>query len=835
MTNDSGNIPQEAASAASPKSSEALLGLVESLPGIAFRRVLSSSGTVTYPFFYSGLSSTLGYEPDEMSVSSNGALECIHWADCEGYLARMHQSVDAMVPYHDEFRCITADGLVCWLAGMMHPVALPDGSVAWDAMMLDITDRMRAEQQLSVIMGNAALGLLMVSDTGMIDFANTATESLFGYPSSGLVGLSIWRLLADPTLLGGFSGEAGSGKTREVIGQRYDGTTFDCEITLSEAMADGRRFFIGIVRDVTGTKVTEARLREAQDRMSNIAENIQGIVFQVVRTPEGQDRYPYVSDGTVRVMGVEADYFMRRGGNFTDFMTVANSAILEEAIVKSMRSMSVLEIDINLLPPLGRSVWLRIVATPRRLPMGVVAWDGVAMDITARKVAEDEIKFLAYNDPMTGLGNRRQFSEHFTTVAADAAEHGTSLAVLCIGFDRFTVINASMGHATGDRVLQAAAHRLVESLTGEDVLCRAGGDRFLLLTEIDPQGPDVDDIAAAILARFETPLSVEGRDFDLSLSVGIAVFPAHGETADTIIMHAEGALQRAKLQGAGSYQVFTTEMGQRTQSMLTIQQRLRRALDNEEFVAYFQPQVESGTRKLVGTEALVRWNSPEHGLVMPGQFIDVAEEYGLIEHLCEQVLRDACRWTKRWLDKGLPAVSVAVNISGRQFHNSRLLLSTVDTALQESGLPTQYLELELTESSAMTDPESAIKVVRLLAERGIHCSIDDFGTGYSSLSVLKRFPITKLKIDRSFVTDVTTDSNDAAIVGAIIAMAEALNLKVVAEGIETADHHNYLHTLGCYSLQGFYFSRPLTGAAMENLLTDGGPLPLASPSAPILN
>ncbi len=803
--------------------------LVSGLPGIVLQRRMATDGTITYPSFSAGLSSTLGYAPEEMKVSASGALECIHWADRDGYLSRLHQSAATMTAYSDEFRCITIDGLVCWLSGAMRPRRAEDGSIVWDGVLLDITDRMRAEQQLSLIMGNAAVGMIMLTDTGMIDFANAATEKLFGYPPAELVGMSVWRLLADPTLLAGFSGESAGDKTREVVAQRQDGTTFDCEITLSETLSEGRRFFVGIVRDVTGNKLTEARLRETENRLSNIADNIQGIVFQWARTADGRDRYTFVSDGSFKVLGVDPEYFEKRGGNFFDFMTVAHQAVLNEAIVQSIRTMSVLEIDISLMPPLGREVWLRMVANPRRMPLGVVIWDGVAMDITSRKAAEDEIKFLAYNDPLTGLGNRRMFSEYFSRLQSHPDHDQQNWAVLCIGFDRFTVINASMGHSTGDRVLKAAAARLQESMGEFDILCRSGGDRFLMMTPLQADSPDVEELALSILARFEHPLNVEDRDFDLSLSVGVAQYPTHGDTAEQIIMHAEGALQRAKLQGAGSYQIFTTEMGQRTQSMLTMQQRLRRALDNEEFVAYFQPQVAAGTSKLVGCEALVRWNSPEHGMVMPGQFIDVAEEYGLIEHLCEQVLRDSCRWTKRWLDMKLPAVSVAVNISGRQFHNTRLLLSTVDQALEESGIPPEYLELELTESSAMTDPESAIKVVRLLAGRGINCSIDDFGTGYSSLSVLKRFPITKLKIDRSFVTDVTTDSNDAAIVGAIVAMAEALNLKVVAEGIETREHHNYLHALGCYSLQGYFFSRPLTGEAMEHLLIAGGTLPLPSP------
>jgi EAL domain-containing protein (putative c-di-GMP-specific phosphodiesterase class I) len=259
--------------------------------------------------------------------------------------------------------------------------------------------------------------------------------------------------------------------------------------------------------------------------------------------------------------------------------------------------------------------------------------------------------------------------------------------------------------------------------------------------------------------------------------------------------------------------------------MLTMQNRLRRALDRQEFVAFFQPQVDVITGEITGCEALARWISQDEGLIPPGKFIPVAEEYGLIDAICVQVLADACRWSAEWRKRGLPSPTVAVNISGRQFHNSRQLIQIVEDSLNSFDIAPENLELELTESSAMNDPENAINVVNLFRQRGVSCSIDDFGTGYSSLSVLKRFPIRKLKIDRSFVMDVTTDSNDAAIVQAIIAMAHALNLKVVAEGVETMEHLEFLSSVGCDSIQGYLFSRPLPGEEMAAMLGAGKPQP----------
>jgi EAL domain-containing protein (putative c-di-GMP-specific phosphodiesterase class I) len=331
----------------------------------------------------------------------------------------------------------------------------------------------------------------------------------------------------------------------------------------------------------------------------------------------------------------------------------------------------------------------------------------------------------------------------------------------------------------------------------------------------------------AVVACYSQPLSLMGDEFDLTASIGYSILPRDGDDPETLVKHADTALMRAKAQGPGTVREFTEEMNERVVKTLALQNRIRRALEHDEFLPFFQPQVDLASGEIVGMEALARWISPELGMVSPVEFIPVAEEYGLIDPLCDQILRAACRLNKGWQDAGLPAVPVAVNISGRQFQNARRLLHTVEAVLAETGLEPRYLELELTESSAMRDPENAIAVVGQFRDRGIACSIDDFGTGYSSLSVLKRFPIQKLKIDRSFVSDVTTDANDAAIVKAILAMAHALRLKVVAEGVETQDHLDFLRDAACDQMQGYLFSKPLAAADMEAMFRAGRRLRLA--------
>lgn len=819
---------------------EERLGTVAAnLPGIVFQRVMQSDESVYYPFFSSGVRDILGYEPEDMRVTRDGCLDCIHWADRDGYMERMRASARDLTPYAEEVRAISRDGTVKWLSGTLRPDRMPSGDIIWDGVLIDVSDRMRAEHRLEMIMDHAADCIVTIGEESRIESVNAAVTGVFGYSPDELVGQDVAILMPeshrphhatyiDRYLTTGESKMLARG-ARELVGLHKTGYEFPIELALSEVLSDGRRLFVAIIRDIGERKRTEARLHETEQRLLNIADNISGIVFQWSLDSAGSLTFSYASEGARTVLGVDPAALIGDGRQFLDLMEPSERASFTASLRQSAEHLEAVERDVKLVNQKGEPCWLRVLARPRYQAEGAVVWEGVALDVTDRKRAEERLMFLAYYDPLTGLGNRALFNDQFGRASQAARDSDAWVAILSLGLDRFSIVNATLGHTTGDKVLVAAAQRLQEVVGMGDVLCRSGGDRFLIMLSGVTSDTEIEETIRAIQNRFEAPLEVEGQEFDLSVSVGGARFPIDGADNDTLIMNADAALHRAKAQGPGSMVLFSAEMGQRASQMLTMQHRLRRALDNEEFVAYFQPQVETRSGRIVGMEALVRWISPEHGLIPPGDFIDIAEEYGLIDAMCEQVLRDSCRWNRRWQDLGLCNVPIAVNISGRQFHNTRLLLNMVDSALREFSLNPKYLELELTESSAMSDPENAINVVRLLDERGIASAIDDFGTGYSSLSVLKRFPIRKLKIDRSFINDVTTDPGDAAIVCAMIAMANALNLKVVAEGVETQDQLDFLHGVGCDTLQGYYLSRPIPGDAVERLFRENKPMPVPSP------
>lgn len=813
---------------------ERLGSLAANMPGIIFQRVMQPDGTLYYPFFSAGVRDLLGYDPEDMRLARDGCLDAIHWADRDRYMAALRRSAADLCVYTEEFRAIAANGEVKWLSGTARPERMPNGDVLWDGVLIDVTDRMRAEQRLEMIMDHAADCIITIGDSGLIETVNAATSSTFGYAEEELIGRNV-SILMPPAhrdrhqgyirrYIGTGEGTILGTGARELEGLRKSGEVFPIELSLSEVLSEGRRVFIAVLRDITTRKATERALHETEQRLRTIADNINGMVFQRVLRSDGSVAYTYVNEGAKKIAGIDPEEMMADGSIFLDRLNADDRAAFVEALGRSQRTMEPVELDVRVTHRSGEERWLRSWSRPRRMDDGEIAWDGVALDVTDRKRAEERLMFLAYYDPMTGLGNRTLFLERFHRARAQATRTQSWIGFLSMGLDRFSIINATLGHSVGDKVLKAVAERLGGSCGHNDVLCRAGGDRFMVLLPGVATLADVFEAVERIQTAFGQPIVVDGQEFDLTLSIGASIYPRDGDSAETLIMHADAALNRAKAQGPASFQLFNEEMGQRAVQTLAMQARLRRAIENEEFVAFFQPQVDVRTGAFVGMEALARWISPDRGLVPPGDFIPVAEEFGLIDAICDQVLNDACRWTKRWHDAGLPQVPVAVNISGRQFHNSRRLMQTVEDALAATGLDPCFLELELTESSAMTDPENAIAVVRKLRDRGVASSIDDFGTGYSSLSVLKRFPIRKLKIDRSFVRDVTTDTNDAAIVCAMIAMANALNLKVVAEGVETEDHLDFLHGVGCDSIQGFLVARPLPAGEMEDLFRKGPPL-----------
>lgn len=429
------------------------------------------------------------------------------------------------------------------------------------------------------------------------------------------------------------------------------------------------------------------------------------------------------------------------------------------------------------------------------------------MAVMQRRV-EETIRHQASHDPLTGLANRLLFNERLSLALANAHQRGEILGVAFLDLDSFKTINDTLGHAIGDLLLQRVAARLTECLALGDSISRWGGDEFTFLLSHISSGEDAAQICQKILNALSVPFELDGTEFYVKASLGIALAPYDGQDAESLLKNADAAMHRAKQEGRNNYQLYVPSIGDRAQERLILETNLHKALEREEFCLHYQPQVELKTDKIVGMESLIRWQHPELGLVPPNQFIPLAEETGLICEIGEWVLREACTQNRAWQQAGLPPISIAVNLSVRQLRQKDLL-TAIAGILQETNLDPRYLELEITESIAMHDLCHTLSVLKELQKMGIQIAMDDFGTGYSSLSSLKHFPLDKLKIDKSFIRDLTSDPEDAAIIKVVVALGQGLNMEVIAEGVETLAQLQFLRSLDCYGVQGYLFSKPL--------------------------
>jgi len=419
--------------------------------------------------------------------------------------------------------------------------------------------------------------------------------------------------------------------------------------------------------------------------------------------------------------------------------------------------------------------------------------------------ANAALQHQATHDALTGLPNRLLFIDRLGREIAHAERDGHLFAVLVVDLDRFKIINDTLGHGPGDQLLIEVARRLSSATRSADTVARTGGDEFLLLLTDIREAPDAAVIAAKIVSELDKSVSISGAEVHTSASIGIGVYPADGSDSDTLVAHADEAMYFAKQAGRNSFQFFSPGMSVFSRERLDLESELRRALPMRQFEVHYQPKVDVATGRMNSVEALLRWRHPTRGLVGPLEFIPIAEETGLMLCIGEWVLREACRQARQWQREGLPFLRIAVNISPIHFRQSKFL-EIVRSALLDNDLEPQYLEIELTETTVMDHAENSVSILEELSRMGVIVSIDDFGTGYSSMSYLRRFPIDKLKIDRSFIHDMTTNSDAASIVKAIISLAHSLRLKVVAEGVETAEQLEQLRDLGCDQFQGFYRS-----------------------------
>ncbi|MGE5413693.1 MAG: EAL domain-containing protein [Syntrophomonadaceae bacterium] len=578
--------------------------------------------------------------------------------------------------------------------------------------------------------------------------------------------------------------------------------------------ADGRPVrSIGTVADVSGRRQIEEALRLSERRYRALFErNLAGVYRS---TMEG--RILDCNEAFARIFGYGSREEVLRQAAWDLYIRPDDR---KAALAKLVERQNLTNYELCLKRKDGSTVWVLQNENLSEGPDGLLSViEGTIIDISERKRAEEQVKHLAFHDPLTNLPNRLLFNDRLTLAVAQAHRHAQRLAVLFLDLDRFKIINDSLGHSVGDELLRQLAERIQEHVREGDTVARLGGDEFTLLVPGITADEDAAKIARKICDAIHDPFWIDGRELFVTTSVGVSVYPADGHDAETLVRNADSAMYRAKEQGRDNYQLYTPAMNARAVERLSLESRLRQAVAHDELELHFQPFIDLKTAELLGAEALLRWRHPELGLIPPGEFIPIAELSGLIVPIGEWVLKTACAEARKWHEKGFPELTVSVNLSSRQFQHTDLV-SQVTQALGETGLEPNKLDLEITESNAMQNAEHSINTLWGLKKQGVRISMDDFGTGYSSLNYLKRFPIDRIKLDQSFVRDLPSDKDDAAIAMAVIAMGRSLELEVIAEGVETEEQLAFLKGHQCDQLQGFLLSKPLAADDFDRFLDE---------------
>jgi diguanylate cyclase (GGDEF)-like protein/PAS domain S-box-containing protein len=676
----------------------------------------------------------------------------------------------------------------------------------------------------TVALEAAANGVVITDFQGRIKWVNNAFTTMTGYSREEVVGKNP-RLLKSGKQSKAYYADlwstisAGKVWRGEIVNRRKDGTTYSEEMTITPVTQGHSKKaetqFIAIKQDISRRKEAEKELRLAEFSLEHASDNI--------FWSDSQGRFVYVNEAACRALGYSREELLslsipdlnprfRKEGDWPAFwqeLKRQGSITFEGQNTTKQGQVFPAEVTANYLEFNGREYSFAFVR-----------------DITERKVAEERIRFLAYSDALTGLPNRRLLQDRLTQALASARRQKGRVAVLFLDLDKFKNINDSLGHAVGDLLLQEVAGRLRNATREQDTVARVGGDEFLIvlseLKELTDAAVAAERLMDAIIGEY----TIQSHSLNITCSLGISVFPEHGTDTESLIKNADAAMYSAKESGRNNFRFFTETINAEAVERLTLENSLQHALEKKELFLVYQPQMDIGTGKIVGLEALLRWQHSELGLVPPDKFVRIAENSGLIVPIGDWVLRTACVQARRWQEDGLPPVRVAVNVSAVQFRRQGFP-AQIRTVLRETGLAPQYLELELTESLLLADAGVTLSVIQELKAMGLMLAIDDFGTGYSSFSYLKQFRVSRLKIDRSFIRDVAANPDDAAITAAIISMAKSLHLKVIAEGVENEEQMSFLRLHQCDEIQGYYFSKPLTVEQAADKLRGKNPDPQA--------
>ena len=574
----------------------------------------------------------------------------------------------------------------------------------------------------------------------------------------------------------------------------------------------------GFIQDITLRKRSEEAAREAEERYRSIFENAIEGIYQT--TPSG--RYLNFNPALARIYGYESTQDLVEGISDIQKQLYVDPGKRQEFVSLMQAQGRVQHFEAQVYRKNGDVIWITENAREVRDADGnLLFYEGTVEDITERKSYERQIEYQATHDSLTGLPNRTLLSDRLQQCMSFADRYHSKVAVAFVDLDQFKMINDSMGHHIGDELLVAMSARLADCVRESDTVVRLGGDEFVLLITGLNRVEDVAQSMQRVLASIAQPFVINSWDYTVSCSIGVSIYPDDGNDYNTLLKSADSAMYKAKHAGRNNFQFYTRELNAALLERLDIEYRLRRALENEEFRLYYQPQIDIASGRICGVEALIRWQPEGEEMVSPGSFIPVAEETGMIEEIGYWVLFTACRQARELREKFGYPVPVAVNVSPRQFRQPGLV-NMVETVLRDSGLEAKCLELEITESMLVHDTEKFIETLHALKALGVSLAIDDFGTGYSSMAYLKHFPIDRLKIDKAFVDDLEAEPANLAILRAIVALGQSLGLKVIAEGVETQYQYDYLRSIGCDEFQGYFFSRPVTAEVLEGMVGSRG-------------
>ena len=685
----------------------------------------------------------------------------------------------------------------------------------------DVSERKQAERTtnlLAAIVDSSQDAIISKSLGGIISSWNKGAERLFGYRSERAIGQPITLIVPadrrdeEATILERL--KRGEWIEQfETVRVRKDGEPLHVALTISP-VKDSTGRVVGaskIARDITERMQGEKALRQAKEKYRAIFEDAVVGIFQI--TPESCPLS--INRALAQMHGYDSpDEFMAEVSNMARQLFVDPSR-MDELRQELAQKGEVRGAELETYRRDRTKMW--VAANIREVQDGdskAMLLEGTIEDITDRKIAQERVQFLAYFDELTGLPNRTLLQDRLTTALAGARRRKDKVALLFLDLDRFKLVNDSLGHRCGDLLLQNVAERLKGWAREQDTVARLGGDEFLIVLNSVRDVADAAVAAERLMDAMVAEFIVEGHSFSNSCSLGISIFPEHGTDVETLMKNADAAMYCAKDSGRANFRFFTEEMNAQVVERLTLESSLRQALGKKELFLMYQPQMEIASGRITGLEALLRWQHPKLGLVPPDRFIRIAENSGLIIPIGEWVLRTACSQSRKWQVEGLPAVQIAVNVSAVQFRQEGFS-ELIRRVLHETGLAPKYLELEITESLLLSNADVMFSVFQELKAMGLRLAIDDFGTGYSSLSYLKKFPVSKLKIDRSFVRDIAVNTDDAAITNAIISMAKSLNLKVIAEGVENEAQLSFLRAHQCDEIQGYYFSKPLPVAEVS--------------------